>query len=192
MRVKYNAPTILTFAFLCALVLALTQTLLPNLTPDWFTAPGRGRFSPTSPQSWVALLSHVAGHYDWRHLFANFSVILLIGPMLEESHGSLVMLLMILTTAAVTGLLNMVFFPTMLMGASGVVFMLILLASFTNFGKGEIPLTFILVLAMYLGVQVFASFDGADDISHFAHVVGGLCGSLFGLFLPPLRRWRAP
>jgi len=190
MRVKYNAPTILTFAFFCVLVTALTQTLLPNLTLDWFTAPGRGQFSPGSISGWVSLLSHIAGHYNWEHLFANFSIILLVGPMLEESYGSLVLLLMILVTAAITGILNMLFFPTMLMGASSVVFMLILLASFTNFTQGEIPLTFILILVLYLGTQLFMSFGPADNISHFAHIVGGFCGSLFGFFFPPKRYGR--
>ena len=192
MRIKYNAPTILTYALFCVIVMGLTIALFPSLTINWFAAPGRGQFSPTSVQSWVSLLSHVAGHYDWNHLFANFAIILLVGPMLEESYGSLVMLFMILATAAITGVLNMFFFSTMLMGASGVVFMLILLASFTNFSQGEIPITFILILVMYLGTQLFMSFGPSDsNISHFAHIVGGFCGSLFGFFFTPKRYARS-
>jgi len=57
--------------------------------------------------------------------------------------------------------------------------MMILLSSFTNFSKGEIPLTFILVLILYMGVQILESLR-ADNISQFAHIVGGLCGSFFG------------
>jgi membrane associated rhomboid family serine protease len=72
------------------------------------------------------------------------------------------------------------------MGASGVVFMMILLSSFTNFSHGEIPLTFILVLILYLGVQLYNSF-GSDNISQFAHIIGGLCGSFFGFLRPPRR-----
>jgi membrane associated rhomboid family serine protease len=75
----------------------------------------------------------------------NFSFILLIGPIVEEKYQSGPMLLMILITALITGVLNIVFFSTGLMGASGIVFMLILLSSFTNFRAGEIPLTFILI-----------------------------------------------
>jgi len=191
MRIKYNAPTILTFAFLCVIVTSLTMTLIPDLTSRWFTAPGMGDFSPYSLRSWVLLVSHVAGHSDWNHLVANFSIILLVGPMLEESYGSGAMLVMIFATAAITGVLNMLFFPTMLLGASGVVFMLILLASFTNFGRGEIPLTFILVLVLYLGTQLFMSFGPEDNISYFAHIVGGFCGSLFGFLFPPKRYGRA-
>ena len=184
LKIRYNAPTVLTYAFFCALVMALTVTWLPGLTHDWFTVPGKGNFSPSSLRNWLSLLTHVAGHSGWPHLVTNFSLILLIGPMLEESYGSLALLVMIVITALVTGILNVVFFPTGLMGASGVVFMMILLASFTNFSRGEIPLTFILVLVLYLGDQLLKSF-GTGNISYFAHIAGGFCGSLFGFFIPP-------
>jgi len=186
MRIKYNAPTILTYALICAIVMTLTTTLLPGLAQSWFMVPGKGHFSPSSLQNWVSLLTHVIGHYDWSHLVANFSLILLIGPLLEENYGSYALLTMIVITALVTGILNVLLFTTSLMGASGVVFMMILLASFTNFRRGEIPLTFILVLILYLGDQLFKSL-GTDNISHFAHIAGGFCGSLFGFFTPPRR-----
>jgi len=89
-------------------------------------------------------------------------------------------------TAFVTGILNAFLLPTALLGASGVVFMMILLASFTNFKQGEIPLTFILVLTLYLGREIFNSFTN-NNISEFAHIVGGFCGSLFGFFRPARR-----
>ena len=186
MKIKYNAPTILTYAFFCALVTALSLTLLPNLTQGWFMVPGRGNFSLANPRNWITIITHIAGHSGWGHLVGNFSLILLIGPMLEESYGSIALLVMILITAVVTGILNVMLFTTGLMGASGVVFMMILLASFTNFSRGEIPLTFILVLVLYLGDQLIKSF-GTDNISYFAHIAGGFCGSLFGFFIPPRR-----
>jgi hypothetical protein len=99
--------------------------------------------------------------------------------MLEENYGSDELLIMIVITALVTGVLNVLLFNSALLGASGVVFMMILLSSFTNFSKGEIPLTFILVLILYMGVQLFSSIS-SDNISQFAHIIGGLCGSFFG------------
>jgi len=168
--------------------MALSLYLLPGLTVKWFMVPGKGNFSFSSLNNWISLLTHIAGHAGWNHLFANFALILLIGPMLEESYGSLALLAMIVITALITGLLNVIFFHTALMGASGVVFMLILLASFTNFSRGEIPLTFILVVVLYLGDQLLKSFT-PDRISHFAHIAGGFCGSLFGFFFPPGRRY---
>ena len=187
MRIKYNAPTVLTYALICALIVLLSKTLLPGLAENWFTVPGRTRFSPFSLRHLITILTHAAGHANWAHLVSNFSFILLIGPMLEENYGSVNLLVMIAITAAVTGLLNALFFPTALMGASGVVFMMILLASFTNFSRGEIPVTFILVLVLFLGEQFVKSFN-SDNISYFAHIAGGFCGSLFGFFFPPKRR----
>jgi membrane associated rhomboid family serine protease len=186
MRIKYNAPTVLTFTFISTVVLILSQTLFTSLTRDWFVVPGKGGFSPALFQNWVTLFTHVIGHANWTHLVSNFSIILLIGPILEESYGSLSLLFMIALTALVTGILNIFFFPTALLGASGVVFMMILLASFTNFNKGEIPLTFLLILVLYLGRELFNSFS-SNNISEFAHIVGGFCGSLFGFFRLPKR-----
>ena len=186
MRIKYNAPTVLSFTLLCALILLLSQTLLPNLTLKWFMVPGRNNFHPGSFRNWVTILTHIAGHANWSHLINNFTLILLIGPMLEENYGSVSLLVMIVITALVTGILNILLFKSALMGASGVVFMMILLSSFTNFSRGEIPITFILVLILYMGVQLLNSLS-SDNISQFAHIAGGLCGSFFG-FLHPQKR----
>jgi hypothetical protein len=46
-----------------------------------------------------------------------------------------------------------------------------------------VPLTFILILGLYLGREILGSFK-SNDISEFAHIVGGFCGSLFGFFRP--------
>ncbi|MDR2742141.1 MAG: rhomboid family intramembrane serine protease [Treponema sp.] len=186
MKIKYNAPTVLTFTFVSAAALVLNQTILRGLTQTWFMVPGRGGFHFGSVRNWVTLFTHVMGHADINHFLSNFSFILLIGPILEATYGSRSLLLMIAVTALVTGVLNTLFFSSFLLGASGVVFMLILLASFTNFNKGEIPLTFILILILYLGKELINSFR-ADNISEFAHIVGGFCGSLFGFFRPAKR-----
>jgi membrane associated rhomboid family serine protease len=151
--------------------------------------PGRGNFHVGSFRNWVTLFTHIIGHGSWSHLINNFMLILLIGPMLEAIYGSADLLIMIIITALVTGILNVLLFQSYLLGASGVVFMMLLLSSFTNFTKGEIPLTFILVLFLYIGVQLVNSLN-ADNISQFAHIIGGLCGSFFGFLRPENRNLR--
>jgi membrane associated rhomboid family serine protease len=192
MRIRYNAPATLTFTLLSGLVLLLSGTVLPGLTTDWFSTPAP--FHTNRFQDYVKLVSHPLGHASIDHYISNFSFILLLGPILEASYGSISVFLMMLATALVTGLLQVFFFPhTILLGASGIVFMMILLASFTNFNKGEIPLTFILVMAIYLGREVFNAVatkvtpGSTDNISQFAHIIGGLVGSFFG-FLKPNKR----
>ncbi|GHU67620.1 hypothetical protein FACS189447_09960 [Spirochaetia bacterium] len=186
MRIKYNAPTVLTFTFVSAAVLVLSLTLMPSLTETWFVVPGKGHFYPRRVSNWITLFTHVLGHANWNHLISNFAYILLIGPILEEHYGSFSLFLMMAITAMVTGVLNILLFSSNLLGASGVVFMMILLASFTNFNKGEIPLTFILILVLYLGRELLNSFS-TNNVSQFAHIVGGFCGSLFGFFRPQKR-----
>lgn len=183
MRIKYNAPTTLTFSFFCALVVLLDQHVFYGLARAFFTVPNAATFDLLQPLDYLRLVTHIAGHADWTHLMSNLAYILLLGPMLEETYGSLTMFLMILVTGFVTGVLNVCFFPHPLLGASGVVFMMILLASFTNHGKSDVPLTFILIVFLYLGQEIQQAFNG-DDISQFAHLAGGLCGSLFGFFKP--------
>jgi membrane associated rhomboid family serine protease len=106
-------------------------------------------------------------------------LILLLGPILEERHGSMSLLIMILITALITGLANLVFSDGALLGASGIVFMMILLASMANVRGGEIPLTFIAVAIIYMGGEIVRAFR-EDNISQMAHLVGGVAGAAFG------------
>ena len=183
MKIKYNAPTTLTFSFFCAGIVFLDHFVLHGLTRAFFTVPSAEAFNLLRPINYLRLFTHIAGHADWAHLMTNLAYILLLGPMLEETYGSLTMFLMIMVTGFVTGVLNACFLPHPLLGASGVVFMMILLASFTNHGKNDVPLTFILIVFLYLGREIQEAFKG-DDISQFAHLAGGFCGSLFGFFKP--------
>jgi membrane associated rhomboid family serine protease len=176
LRITYNAPVVLTFTLAAVVVFCLTRLITPM--QSWFQA------SPhlDSIQSYVGLFSHILGHASWEHLLGNFMLILLIGPILEERHGSAPLLIMILLTALITGVANALLSSAGLMGASGIVFMMILLASMANVRGGEIPLTFIAVAIIYLGGEVVRSFQN-DNISQLAHLVGGAVGGAFGFFM---------
>jgi GlpG protein len=173
LRITYNAPVVLTFTFAAVAVFILTQTV--DSAKAWFMA------YPTlsDKHAYVGMFSHILGHESWEHLLGNFMLILLIGPILEERHGSIQLLIMILATALVTSLANLVLSSNGLLGASGVVFMMILLASMANVRGGEIPLTFIAVALIYMGGEIVHSFRN-DHISHLAHLVGGSVGAAFG------------
>jgi len=183
MRIRYNAPVTLTFALAATALLAIDSIFGAHLIANYFTLPGAGQFDWGNVFSYFRLFSYTLGHASWPHLIGNFSFILLLGPILEEKHGSVQLLLLMLVTALITGLINVIFFPTGLLGASGIAFMMILLISFTNIKAGEVPLTFFLVLVVYLVEQIIPSL-GAKNISEMAHIIGGLCGGLFGFLLP--------
>ena len=181
LRITYNAPVVLTFTIAAVAVFLLCQ-LAPSLQP-WFSAWPHLVGAP----SYVGLATHILGHASWEHLIGNFMLILLIGPILEERHGSRSLLVMIVLTAIVTGLANLALSQHALVGASGVAFMMILLASMANMRGGEIPLTFIAIALIYLGGEVVHSFR-ADGISHLAHLVGGAAGAAFGFLAAKPRR----
>jgi membrane associated rhomboid family serine protease len=90
---------------------------------------------------------------------------------------------MLLITAFITGLLNVVFFDTALLGASGILFMLVMLSSFANMKAGRIPLTLVIVIVFFIGREIFAGVSSQDNISQLTHVVGGLCGGMFGFLI---------
>ncbi|HEX2612428.1 MAG TPA: rhomboid family intramembrane serine protease, partial [Fibrobacteria bacterium] len=95
----WNAPVVLTFALLALMVHLADAWYWHGLASSYFAAmPG---FDYRSFWSWFRLMSHVLGHKDLSHLASNFSVILLIGPILEEKYGSRMLLVMILATTLV-------------------------------------------------------------------------------------------
>ena len=138
--------------------------------------------SPLSdPLTYVRLVGHVLGHAGYAHYLGNMMLFLVIGPPLEEKYGSRRLLLCILVTALVSGLVQVLFVPgTALLGASGIVFMLIVLSSLAGMREDFIPLTLILVVILYLGGEVIDGITTQDNVSHLTHIVGGLCGAGLG------------
>ncbi|MDD6202906.1 MAG: rhomboid family intramembrane serine protease [Lachnospiraceae bacterium] len=177
-RIQYNSPIILTFALL-SLGTLLLNTLTGGVTNALFFSVYRSSWA--NPLTYIRLFGHVLGHANLQHYVNNMMMLLLLGPIVEERYGSGRMFGMIAITAAVTGLINMVLFPgTALLGASGVVFLLIVLSSMVGFSQGRIPLTLILVMILYLGQEVYDGLFTKDNVSHLTHIVGGLCGCAFG------------
>ena len=176
-RIQYNSPVILTFFFL-----SLAALVLDRLTGGWTNLHLFSVYrSPISPLFFVRLLGHVLGHAGWDHFLGNMLLLLVVGPPLEEKYGSGTLLAGIVLTAAVSGLLQCLFFPGVaLLGASGIVFMLIMLSSLAGMRAGSIPVTLILVAVLYLGQEVYSILFVQDNVANFMHLVGGACGTAFG------------
>lgn len=175
-KFHYNAPVVLTFTIICVAVFAINSFTNGVLNP--YVSLGT-KFHFNSVLDYVRLFTYTFGHSSVDHLMANFAFLLLLGPVIEEKYGSQRLMIMMALTALITAILNLVFFNTGLWGASGLVFMLIMLVSFVNVKDGKIPITFILILFLYVGRELYESF-AQDNISQFAHIMGGICGSLFG------------
>ena len=145
-KLQYNSPVILTF-----FLLSLGVLVLDWITGGWTTLHAFCvyRSSMADPLFYVRLFGHVLGHAGFDHFLGNMLLLLVIGPPLEEKYGSRTLLIGILLTAGVSGVLQCVFFPgSALLGASGIVFMLIMLASLAGMKDGRIPLTLILAAVL--------------------------------------------
>lgn len=176
MKIGYNSPVILTYSLIAAFLLGISIFTGSNIISKYFVSPSG---SLSNPIAFFKLFSHVLGHAGWNHLIGNLTLMLLVGPLLEEKYGSFKIFEMFIITALLTGVINYFVFHSRILGGSGLVFMLILLSSFANFKSGKIPMTLILVAALFLGEEVLNSFKN-DQISQFSHLTGGFIGSVYG------------
>lgn len=180
-KIVLNAPATLTFVALCLIVTILGMATGGLTTKYLFMTY---RTSLKDPLMYVRMFTHVLGHSDMAHFFGNASLLLLLGPLLEDKYGSRVIVEVVLITGFVTSLVMLLLFPsTALCGASGVVFAFILLSSCAGFRDREIPITFLLVAVIYIGQQVIDGITARDNISQMAHIVGGLVGTAIGYML---------
>ncbi|BDS14336.1 rhomboid family intramembrane serine protease [Aureispira anguillae] len=187
LKIRYNSPVVLTFSLVCIAVyfadLVFSVGASPEsvgpITSNFFMLPGN--FDWANPMNYVRLLSYTMGHANQAHIMGNMSIFLLIAPIMEEKYGSRRILLMMVLTALITGVLQIMLFSSGLLGASGIVFMFIVLVSFADVRKGTIPLTFILVVLFFIGQEVVHSLQD-NQVSEYAHIMGGIMGGIFGMF----------
>ena len=106
------------------------------------------------PLTYVRLVTHIFGHADWNHFMNNFLYILLIGPMIEEKYGS-----------------------------KNLTIMIIILSSFVNITTGKVPITLILICIFYVVNEIISGIFKKDNISHMGHLIGALCGFIFGFYV---------
>ncbi|MDR2183777.1 MAG: rhomboid family intramembrane serine protease [Clostridiales bacterium] len=178
--VQYNSPVVLTFV-----AISFFAMLLGNITDHASTLAVFSvyRSSFTDPLAYVRIFGHVFGHADFEHFFSNFLILLLVGPILEEKYGAKSLIYTMGFTAVITGIVQILFFDTVLLGASGIVFMFMILASFANVRSGRIPLTLIVVFVLFLGREIVSGLTIEDSISRVTHIVGGVCGAIFGFII---------
>lgn len=186
-RVRYNSPVILTFVLVSFAVFIL-NIITGNRSNELLFSVYRS--NPFSPFFYIRLVCHVFGHSGWSHFSGNMILLLLIGPMLEEKFGKAPLILLMVVTAIVTGLVNILLFPAALLGASGIVFSLIMLVSITSMKGDGIPLTFVIVAVFYFGSQLYDGIFIRDQISNLTHILGGLLGCGFGLLLKSGKGYR--
>ncbi len=180
-RLQYNAPVVLSFALISLGALILGKITNGATTLKFFSVY---RSSLADFFTYPRFFLHVLGHGSYAHYIGNMMLILVVGPPLEEKYGSRSLLWAIAVTALVSGLVQWLFFPrTALLGASGIVFMMIVMSSLAGMKDGSIPITLLLVLVLYIGREIVDGVVLADNVSQLTHVIGGICGAVMGMNL---------
>jgi membrane associated rhomboid family serine protease len=179
-NITYNAPVVLTYTLIAFLVFLIDAYLLTDFSKKYFSVAS---FSFYNPMDYFRMISHTMGHSGWGHFFGNIMFIAALGPILESKYGSWTMLEMFSITAVLSALYTVCLSSTGMYGGSGIVFALIVAASITNSKEGNgIPLTFILIIMIYLLKEVGGLFVD-DGISHAGHLIGGGVGAIYGFAL---------
>lgn len=179
-KFDYNSPVILTYFFICLIILLIDKLCKGKFSATFFTTYKND--SLLNPLTYFKLISHSLGHADWDHLYSNFIKILLIGPLIEEKYGSINLLIAMIITSLIIGIVNKLFGKGGILGASGVAYMLILLSSFVNMENGKIPITLTLIILFFVVDEVIKLFRRKKDgVSHLGHITGAICGVVFGI-----------
>ncbi|MBQ9019074.1 MAG: rhomboid family intramembrane serine protease [Bacilli bacterium] len=179
-KFDYNSPVIITYLVVSLIACFLNFITRGKSNKLFFTSYRSNIFNPLT---YIRLFTHSIGHIDLSHLIHNFLFILLIGPMIEEKYGSINLIIMFLITSLVIGLYNTIFSNYSITGASGNVYMLITLSSFSNITDGKIPITLILILIFYI-LSEFRDrlIEGNKTTYHTGHLLGAVCGIAFGFY----------
>lgn len=165
---------------------SLIATLIPDTTTYLALHPA-GTSSWLNPFFYAGIFGHIFAHSGLAHWANNMALILLLAPALEKRYGSLKFISAmgaLVFLIGVTESFVLIFTQNTLIGASDLVFALILMTTFTESRKGEIPITSILVAILW-GIHEVGGLITKDSIANSAHLVGAVWGFVWGLWLLP-------
>ena len=192
LKLIYDAPATLTFAFICVILFAADTFLLKGaLSKNYLcsptTASGSAAFQASSPLSYLRLVLYSFGAASASTLVCNMIFVLLLGPSMEERYGTVVIAIMMTVCILFSGVLTACFSKTSLTGCSAVIFMMIFLNSFVSLSKKKIPVSFVVVFFLFIFREIFelGAVSVAEGIKIIINIAGGLCGSLFAFLTSP-------
>lgn len=194
----FDSPVVLVFSVVSAVIFISDLILKLNLSEKIFECPGAKSvpaFDFKSALSYVKLVIYPFGGENSTSFFLNIGFILLLGPVLEERYGSIMLALMIFITSLVGGVLTACVSTFGIYGCGGIVFMMIILSVLSVFIKKQLPVSWIFIFALYLAFSLFSGkkISGfmpfmQNNVPVFIQLASGVCGSLFGFFVCPKKR----
>ena len=178
MKITFEAKITLIITALCLIVFVLFHYYPAQLGSVCVL---NGKFNTGSVTDYLSTIGYIFGHASPEHLLGNLSFFLVLSPIIEKTYGRNKYMIMIVTAAIFTAIIHILFWENGLMGLSGIVFMLIILSTLIHAKSNELPFTFLLVLLIYFSQEVYLSFS-KDNVSHMAHLAGGISGIFWGYF----------
>ena len=176
--IQYNSVVTLSYFFICLIIQIINGLSRNEFSTKYLTC---SRYRITDVRFYTGVLTHAIAHGDWDHFINNMTILLLLGPSVEERYGSIPFLIMLLITTVLVGYINMVITSKSIYGASSNTSMLIVLASFASASQGKIPLTVILICLIYF-VREIKRILKRDGSYHVGHIMGYICGLVFGFY----------
>ena len=179
MRLKYNSPVLLAFrmhwsAYLYFFLTGLRQCHHENVYPvQWnqFLNP------------WLYSTGvYIAGHVSFRTLIGQHDICVTTwSHCWNRKHGSSKTLIMLIATAVIIAILNILFLPTGLIGASGICIYAHCIGVFYQCRRwSDSTLPFILLIALlFVGKEVIKPLYGRRYFAVCAHMRRA-CGAIFG------------
>lgn len=191
----YDSPVALSFAIITVLIFLLNSFVLKGRVNSFFYAPtnasGEFPFVFSGVNSYLRLALYQFGYFDLSFLFADLIIILLLGQILEERYGSVIMALMMFFSSLFSGVLNACFCKERLCGAASIVIMMVFLNTLTSISKKKVSVLSIITIAFVICREFFARNGGFKDSGFMGVIItvaGGLCGSLFAFLASPKAR----
>jgi membrane associated rhomboid family serine protease len=133
------------------------------------------------------LLSYIFLHSSVTHIVFNMIGLLVFGPNIENKFGTSKFIKIYLIMGLISGLASIIFINNPVVGASGVIWGIMML--FALFNPNEllyiyfiIPVRAKFIIGTFFNIEFCLSIMGSSDgIAHIAHVAGALTGALFYL-----------
>lgn len=192
LKFAYDAPVSITMALLLLVLYGIDSLIIKNPVIATFlqaptTTAGSVPFAFSSVKALFGVLFHVFSYFDFNVLLCDLIFLLILGPVMEERYGSVIIGIMIFVSSLFSGVLNACFCNFPVSGGACVVFMLIILDALMNISKKKICASSILLLIIFIVRQCLVKGEnGALDV--IIVLAGGLCGSLFAFIASPKAR----
>ena len=137
---RWNSPIILLFCVIVFFVHLGYQTEFRDFFDTLFSVPRR--FEWSNPSHYLSLVLYIFGDKGtWKHISTSMLLVVIVGPIIESRFGSIQLISMIIFTAFIVGLIDVLLFRGGLYGPLCISYLFTFLATFVNVKKRDIPLT---------------------------------------------------